>query len=170
MRKLLFGLILFAGVFSCTKSSPGKYSGQSLEFELFKSSDFDYNGTLTVQELLNGQLELTLQLSGAQSDEALAFPAHLHFGSYDAIDAPIAAVLNAVPISSLQSTTLLDELSDGSTLDFDKMKLFDGHVKIHLAQDGPDYEVILVAGDVGRNFSADQAFDPSKMTICSPNF
>lgn len=170
MRKLIFSLFLMAGIGACSDSQPERYSSQALEFQLFKSSEFDYTGTLTVQELIDGELEFTLQLVGPKSEDNLAFPAHLHFGSYDSEDAPIAAMLNSVPISSLRSVTIVDKLSDGTDLNFDQMKLFDGHVKIHLANDGPEYEVILVAGDVGGNFSAEQVFDPNKITVCSPNF
>ena len=170
MRKLIFGFFIIAALGSCADSQPEKYSGQVIEFELFKSSDYDYNGTLLVQELINGELEFTLQLLGPKSEDDLVFPAHLHFGNYESEDAPIAAILNSVPISSLRSVTVIDELSDGTDLNLDRLKLFDGHVKIHLANDGPDYGVILVAGNVGQNFSAEQAFDPSKITVCSPNF
>jgi hypothetical protein len=50
------------------------------------------------------------------------------------------------------------------------MKSFDGHVKIHLANEGPDYEVILVAGNVGGNFNAELGFDPTKLAICGKSY
>lgn len=50
------------------------------------------------------------------------------------------------------------------------MKAFDGHVKVHLANDGPDYGEILVAGNIGRNFSAEQGFDPGKIAVCGKSY
>lgn len=170
MKKLIFGLIIVMGLWSCTSQEPDQYTGQSLEFELFKSSEFDYKGTLLVQELTSGDLEFVIQLEGARSSSSISFPSHLHFGGYDQAEAPIAQLLTPVSGNDLKSVTVLNLLSDGSKLTFDKMKNFDGHVKIHLANDGPDYSVILVAGNVGANFNAESVFDPSKITVCGKNF
>jgi hypothetical protein len=170
MKKLIFGLMIVMGLWSCALQEPDLYTGQSLEFDLFKSSEFDYNGTLLVQELTSGDLEFVIQLEGAKSSGLISFPSHLHFGGYELAEAPIAQLLTPVSGNDLKSVTVVNLLSDGSKLTFDKMKNFDGHVKIHLANDGPDYGVILVAGNVGANLNAESAFDPSKITVCGKNF
>lgn len=170
MKKLIFGLILSLGIVSCAEQEPEKYTGQKLEFELFKSSDFNYSGNLTVNELTGGDLEFEIQLDGAKSQDEYVFPAHLHFGGYDAADAPIAYLLNSVSAKDLKSVTVLGQLSDGTTLNFEAMKAFDGHLKVHLANDGPDYEVILVAGNVGGNLSNEASFDPSKIAVCGKSY
>jgi hypothetical protein len=170
MKKLILALLITAGLGACSEEEPGLYTGQQLEFELFKSSEFNYNGTLTVKELRDGNLEFGIQLQGAKSSTGERFPAHLHFGSYDQADTPIAFLLNPIAASSLESITTLGQLSDGDRLTFDEMRSFDGHVKIHLANEGPDYEVILVAGNVGGNFNAELGFDPTKLAICGKSF
>ena len=170
MKKLIFGLIISLGFWSCAEQEPDTYSGQKLEFQLFKSSDFNYSGNLTVNELTSGDLEFIIQLDGAKSADGYVFPAHLHFGNYDVADAPIAYVLNSITAKDLKSVTVINSLSDGSKLTFDQMKTFKGHVKIHLANDGPDYGVILVAGNVGANFKTEPAFVPSKITVCGKSF
>lgn len=170
MKKLILALLITAGLGACSEGEPDVYTGQQLEFELFKSSEFNYNGTLTVKELRDGNLEFEIQLQGAKANTGDRFPAHLHFGSYDQADAPIAFLLNPIESSNLESTTTLGQLSDGDRLTFEEMKSFDGHVKIHLANEGPDYEVILVAGNVGGNFNAELGFDPSKLAVCGKSF
>lgn len=170
MKKLILGLLVVFGLGACTEDEPERYTGQQLEFDLFKSSDYDYNGTLTVKELRDGKLEFDVQLAGAKSSTEYSFPAHLHFGGYDQADAPIAFMLHPVSSKSLLSSTVLGSLSDGTNLTFEQMKTFDGHVKIHLANEGPDYTVILVAGNVGGNFNAELGFDPSKIAICGNGF
>lgn len=65
MKKLIFGLIISFGFWSCAEQEPDTYSGQKLEFQLFKSSDFKYPGNLTVNELTSGDLEFIIQLDGA---------------------------------------------------------------------------------------------------------
>lgn len=161
--------MISAGLWSCSDPEPDVYTGEKLEFELFKSSDFDFNGTLTVQELRTGDVEFTIQLEGARSSN-ISYPAHLHFGGYDRADAPIAQLLTPVSGADLKSVTVLNTLSDGSKVTFDQMKTFSGHVKIHLANEGPDYDVILVAGNVGANFNPELGFDPSKMAVCGKSF
>jgi hypothetical protein len=64
--------------------------------------------------------------------------------------------------------TVLGALSDGKTLDFDAMKSFNGHIKIHLASDGPDYGVILAAGNVGPKSTA--KFEAEKLAVCGNEF
>jgi hypothetical protein len=170
MRKLILAFIVLAAAWSCSESDPEVYTGQKLEYKLNKSSDFDFTGMLTVSELSDGNVELTVQLVGAKSSSATTFPAHLHFGNYSDSDAPIAIMLNAVSGADLQSRTILGELTNGRKLSFEDIKNFDGHVKIHLANEGPDYSVILVAGNVGSNFDESQEFDAAQMTVCSPDF
>jgi hypothetical protein len=170
MKKLIFGLLFLSGIWSCTDSEPEVYSGQRLDFELFKSSDFDYSGQLSVQELIDGSLEFNIILSGASSASSMSYPAHLHFGSYDQANTPIAAILNSIPSKELKSVTILNQLSDGNKLDFDAMRNFNGHVKVHLAADGPDYGVILVAGNVGNTKLDQSEFDRNKIAVCGKSF
>lgn len=170
MRKLILGIVILVSFCSCSESDPEVYTGQQLEYKLNKASDFDYTGTLTVRELADGNLELSVQLVGAKSTLSTTFPAHLHFGSYSDPDAPMALMLNPVSGADLQSKSILGALMNGKKLNFEEMKNFDGHVKVHLASEGPDYKVILVAGNIGSNLDESLEFDASLMTICSPNF
>ncbi len=161
---ILLGLAFFT---ACDGDSDPDPLQNSIRFELFQSSDFEYNGVLEVTELKDGNLQLDISLDGAQAS-GISFPAHLHFGAYDAPVAEIAFLLNPISGTSLQSSTLLGTLADGEKLTFDDFKSFDGHIKIHLAADGPDYETILVSGNVGMNYTAGVGFDVSKITVCSP--
>lgn len=167
MKKYFSLIILAFFIWSCDSDNEPLPIQNSIRYELFQSSDFEYNGFLEVLELDNGQLQLDIQLFGAEAEE-VSFPGHLHFGAYDAPVAEIAAMLKPVDGRTLLSSTLLGPLSDGSVLSFEDFKTFNGHIKIHLAADGPDYEVILVSGNVGLNYSADLGFDMNKITICKP--
>lgn len=114
-----------------------------------------------------GGVEITLQLLGDRGDAAYYFPAHLHYGEYDMPEAPMAAMLNPVDIRTLKSVTVVGKLSSGEVFNFDDLENFDGHIKVHLADDGPDYHVILVAGNIGKNKRTDVvAMD--QVTVCMP--
>ncbi|PZX57081.1 hypothetical protein LV84_02213 [Algoriphagus ratkowskyi] len=170
MKKLLPYLILLVTAWSCSESEPEVYTGQKIEYKLNKASDFNYTGTLIIRELSDRNLELTIQMVGAKSTLSTTFPAHLHYGSYTDPDAQMALMLNAVSGADLKSTTVLGVLMNGSKLSFEDMKNFDGHVKVHLSSEGPDYQVILVAGNVGSNSDDLLKFDSTQMKICSSDF
>lgn len=170
MRNILFGFLILLSFGSCSDNDPEIYTGQKLEYQLYKASEFDYSGTLTVKELIDGNLELSIQLVGDKSTSATTFPAHLHYGSYIDPEAPMASMLTPVNGSSLQSKTVLGPLMDGTKLIFEDMQTFNGHVKVHLASEGPDYKVILVAGNVGSNIDELEGIDIGLMAICSPDF
>lgn len=170
MKKLILLLLTIPFFFACSDENEEKYTANSIEYSLYQSSDFDYEGKLTVRELTSGELELTVNLDGKKESDAYFFPAHLHFGSYDNPDSPIAFMLNPVDIRDLKSTTVLGTLSKSNNLGFEDFKSFDGHVKIHLAESGPDYAVILSAGNIGQNDNSSAAFKLDEMTICTPAY
>ncbi|WP_194775750.1 hypothetical protein [Pararhodonellum marinum] len=171
MKNLL--IIVFVGVIflGCSDPEEEKYTANSVEFPLMKATElFDYSGTMIIKELVSGKVEITIQLEGNRSEQPYFFPTHLHFGNYQSSDAPIAYLLNPVNNYNLESVTVLEKLSNGTELGFDEIKNWDGHVKIHLASDGPDYSVILVAGNIGSNFKAGEQLDLNAMTLCSPYY
>lgn len=167
MKKLFLSVLMALGIMACSETEPEQYTGQELSYDLFKASDYDFTGRLTVKELVGGQLEFNLRLNGPKATSDYSYPAHFHFGSYDQADAAIAYMLSPVSAKSLESVTVLGKLSDGTTLSFEEMKFFDGHIKVHLAGEGPDYQVILVAGNVGGNLSE---FNPEDLAICGNRF
>ncbi|MCE7054579.1 hypothetical protein LZF95_07830 [Algoriphagus sp. AGSA1] len=170
MKNVILSVLILIALGSCSEDEPEVYTGQTLEYAMFKASDFDYNGTLTVKEMRDGNLQLDLQLVGESNNSGTTFPAHLHHGDYSNPDAPMAFMLNPVSGSDLKSTTVLGPLINGEKLSFEGMKTFDGHVKVHLANEGPDYKVILVAGGIGANLQEPAAFDAAQMSICSQDF
>ncbi len=171
MKKLLYPFIMSLFLISCNEDKGDPlYTGSEVTYMLHQSSNFDYSGKLIVKELIDGGLELNIEMDGTKSEEVYFFTAHLHFGSYDDVDAPIAHLLDPVDIGTLRSTTVLGVLSDQTTLTFEDFKTFDGHIKVHLADSGPDYQTILVAGNIGLNDNSVANFDRGKITVCSPYF
>jgi len=170
MRKLIFVLFLAITSAGCSETEPATYTGNQRNYELYKSSDFDFSGSVEVKELVAGGLEFAIILSGPKGDASINYPSHLHFGGIDEPNAVIAAMLNPVNSATLKSTTIIKELTDGSKLDFESFKTFQGHIKVHLASDGPDYKVILVSGHVGNNSIRSSNFDRSKIAVCGNSF
>ena len=162
---LLGGIIL--GFVSC-QDEETLYTPREITYRLHQATQsYDYEGSAVFRELKTGALELTITMMGNKGNDAYFFPAHLHYGPYDTPDAPMAAMLDPVDIRTLKSTTVIEKLEDGTDFTFDQLEQFDGHIKVHLAADGPDYNVILVAGNIGNNAEM-ESFDLAKVAICAP--
>lgn len=168
MKKLAIIFLSALIMFSCEQEKDSIYTTNEITYNLYQGSDFNYTGKVQIKELLNGDLELTLELTGSKGNDPYYFPAHLHFGSYNSPDSPIAYQLDPLDIRTLKSVTVLGQLSDGSKLKFGDLTVFDGHIKVHLADSGPDYQVILSVGNIGTNDNSPQAFKKEDMTLCSP--
>lgn len=164
----LIGILLLG--FSSCQPEENVINDAKSSYTLYQSSDFDYEGKATFQVLDNGEIELLVQLFGDKSNDAYFYTGHLHFGSFDQEDAPIAQVLNPIDSRTLMSRTVIGTLSDGSKPDVEALQDFDGHIKIHLADQGPDYNIILASGNIGRNDNSREAFNAQKLMLCSPYF
>ncbi|MEN2283918.1 hypothetical protein AAGF08_17385 [Algoriphagus sp. SE2] len=151
MKKIVLALVIGVLFYGCTETErPSRYV-QSTIYELQQTSEYNYTGQLEAGELPTGELELVITLKGEKGSKAVTYPAHLHYGPYGTSDAPMAAMLNPIYASSLEGATILKELANGNVINYESFKTFNGHIKVHLSSEGPDYDVILVAGNVGAN-------------------
>lgn len=164
-KKIIF-LMIIGSLLACVNEEEEIYTENAIEYSLVAGSDYEFDGVVTIRELRTGELEVGMVLNGPPSTETYLYPAHLHFGSYDSPNAPMAQMLTPIDARTLQSKTIIAHLHDGSNMDFERLINFDGHIKVHLAEDGPDYNTILVIGNIGANAKRTVKID--KMTICSP--
>ncbi|WP_375582517.1 hypothetical protein [Cyclobacterium xiamenense] len=141
----------------------------SVTYPLYQSADYAFEGTATF-EVNDADIALLIQLEGLKSTDPYFYTAHLHFGSFDEADASIAQVLNPIDSRTLQSRTVIGRLTNGSEIDFETLRNFDGHIKIHLADQGPDYDIILVSGNIGSNDTSLENFNTNKLALCSPSY
>lgn len=170
MKRCLWIIGFAVLILSCDRKEDEIYTGRQKSHVLNQANiSYVYQGEVVFKERIDGGMVVNIRLNGDLGSDSYYLPTHLHFGEYNIPNAPIAAVLNPVNLKTLNSTTVLGKLSDGQNFDFDDLEKFDGHVKIHLAEDGPDYQVILAAGNIGR-ISDTSEFKMDEVTICSPNF
>lgn len=150
IRHFFLFIALFC-CFSCAGDDEEKFAGRKVEYALLSANlEYNYEGMVLFREMETGSVEITIQLTGNKGESAYYFPAHLHYGAYNMPDAPMAAMLSPVDIRTLESVTVVDKLATGEAFTFDELEGFEGHIKVHLADDGPDYHVILVAGNIGK--------------------
>lgn len=153
MKALLWSPLILLFWSSCSLDAEDDiYTGRQTEYALHQTNQsYPYSGKVLFREMAGGEIEITIQLVGERGDHTYFFPAHLHHRAYGTSGSPMAAMLSPVNHHTLASTTVITQLSDGTPFLFDDIGQFDGHVKVHLASEGPDYEVILVAGNMGSN-------------------
>ncbi|UCS92918.1 hypothetical protein KZP23_19970 [Echinicola marina] len=146
-KVILVMVLSILGLFGgCSELTESIYTDNVLEYELNTiSTEYGYTGRAIFREYADGTgLQLSLILEGESDRKAYFFPAHLHQGSYGE-EGIMLEKLNPVDIRPLKSVTILKDYT------YEKMKELDGHIKVHLAEDGPDYNTILVAGNIGAN-------------------
>ncbi|WP_186756738.1 hypothetical protein [Echinicola salinicaeni] len=149
INRIVFAMMLSLWVVftGCSQLTESIYTDNVLEYDLNTiSTEYGYTGKAIFKEYTDGSgLQLTLILEGEADNKAYFFPAHLHRGTYGDVEVPMLEKLNPVDIRPLRSVTILK----GYT--YEDLKELDGHIKVHLAEEGPDYNTILVAGNVGAN-------------------
>lgn len=149
-----FGLILFISCFvACNDDDSAlenDLTGRVLVYDLLSGSDYNVDGTISFEEKKEGGLRATISIGA--TGESILHPAHIHYGAY-AKDAEMATMLKPVDGQTGKSITDIDMLADGTRFDFEILKEFDGHVKIH-GDDGPNKDLILAYGNIGKNQDA----------------
>jgi hypothetical protein len=169
MKKIPFIVSLLLAIAGCQQEERLP-EVQAVTYPLYQSADYAFEGTATFEMKEDADVELLIQLDGVRSTDPYFYTAHLHFGSFDDADAAIAQVLSPIDSRTLQSRTPIGKLTNGSEIDFDALKNFDGHIKIHLADQGPDYDIILVSGNIGSNDTSLENFNTNKLALCSPSY
>lgn len=169
MKKIPFIAVLMLAFTGC-QPEENFPEVPSVSYPLYQTGEYAFEGSATFELREDASVELLIQLDGVNSMDPYFYTGHIHFGSLDEEDAAIAQLLSPIDSRTLQSRTVIGRLSNGNELDFEALKNFDGHIKIHLADQGPDYDIILVSGNIGSNDASLQNFNIKKIALCSPNY
>jgi len=121
-------------------------TGASVTYDLNTVAIPDINGTATFYERANGQALAKLVLNN--TPQSGAHPAHIHANAAS-VGGPVIFTFNAVNGDSGISETNIDVYDDGSTLDYDDIKLIDGHINVHLSAD--ELGTLVAQGNIGIN-------------------
>ena len=151
---MIFGCVAALFIAACQDSETAKkeFTGNEATYALSPGSDYAIDGTVTFKEKTDGSTLVILQLNGTEG--ALQHPVHLHAGDISTPDADIAALLNPVAGSTGRSETILRALSDESSINYSQLLGLDACIKVHLAAAGPDKDIILAGGNIGKDASA----------------
>ena len=149
MRMLIAGIAVVAVSISCQENDQvkGDYTGREAVYPLLQASVYDIQGTVTLREKNDGSTGIEVSLSGTEG--AIEHPVHLHPGNTTVDGADIIALLTPVIGRNGTSSTHLVRLADETPVSYAELLEREACIKIHLAADGPDRDIVLAAGNIG---------------------
>lgn len=148
MRKGIYLMVIIVVMAACQQSETlSEFTGNEITYALQQGSDFPVGGSVTIKELKDGTAEIEVALTGTEG--SLSLPVHLHLGDISVPDAEIAALLNPVDTSTGKSKTHLTQLADESAISYKQITAIEASIKVHLADDGPERDIILAGGNIG---------------------
>lgn len=168
MKKIIAGIVLSIFVLGCaeqdTQVISSEFTGNETVYALQAGSAYAISGTATFKERKDGSTQVIVTLTGTQG--AAQHPVHLHLGNISAPDADVAALLTSVPGNTGKSETDIKMLADESLVSYADLISLGACIKVHLAESGPERDIILAAGNVG---SSVQAKASGEISICRSN-
>lgn len=148
MRKLV-AIVLGLFVMGCHENQPAlsEFTGNEITYSLQPGSVYPISGIVTFKERKDGSTTVVVNLDGTEGN--LQLPVHLHMGDISAADADVAALLTPVTGTTGLSETRLTKLANEEPLAYADLINLEACIKIHLAETGPDRDIILAGGNIG---------------------
>lgn len=165
MRKLLI-LALLSVFVSCQENENAltDLTGNEVTYALQAGSVYPVSGTVTLKEKKNGTTLIIVVLTGTEG--SILHPVHLHMGDITTPDAEVAALLNPVKGSIGKSETTLEFLADETPVTYSALIEYNACIKIHLADSGPDRDIILAGGNIGSAFNNEAGRGRIEFGVC----
>ena len=120
-------------------------TGNSKTYDLGSVGGSSVSGTATFKEMNDNSITVELDLDG--TPDGGEHPAHIHFNSVVETGG-IARSLTSVDGSTGKSSTNFSALDDGSSISYDDLLDYDGHINVHLSSDDL---TVVAQGDIGGN-------------------
>ena len=121
-------------------------TGESETFDLSEKDAPGISGEIKFEERKDGTILATIELEG--TPDGGIHPAHIHENDA-ATGGPIAVSFNPVDGTTGRSVTSIRELDDGTAMNYQLLKSFDGYVNVHLS--ATELSTIVAQGNIGIN-------------------
>lgn len=167
MRKLA-ALVLGLAIFGCQESEQpvGEFTGNEVTYALQAGSVYVVSGVATIKEKKDGSAQVVINLTGTEGTAQL--PVHVHLGNISEADADVAALLNPINAANGKSETIVKQLADETPVTYAELVDINACIKIHLAETGPERDIILAAGNIGKA-ALDAASGRASIGVCKSN-
>lgn len=121
-------------------------TGDTKEYTLNSKAIPSIDGIATFSKRVSGATLVEIELNG--TPDGGQHPAHIHFNTA-AEGGEIAVSLTTVDGTSGSSSTHIEELNDGTTINYEGLLEFDGYINVHLS--AADLGTLVAQGDIGQN-------------------
>ncbi|QOI97542.1 MAG: hypothetical protein HRU69_08580 [Flammeovirgaceae bacterium] len=165
MRKL-WVFVLLSAFTACqeNENALSNLTGNEVTYALQAGSVYPVSGSVTIKERKDGAAQIVVTLSGTEGN--LLHPVHLHLGDIATPDAEIAALLNPVKGNTGTSETTLEMLADETPITYEALIALNACIKVHLADSGPDRDIILAGGNIGSAHINDSGRSRIEFGVC----
>jgi hypothetical protein len=166
--KKLAALALGLAIFGCQESEQpaSEFTGNEVTYTLQAGSVYAISGVATIKERLDGSAQVVINLTGTEGTAQL--PVHLHLGDISEADVDVAALLNPVYAANGKSETVITQLADETPVTYADLMAMSACIKIHLGETGPDRDIILAAGNIGKA-ALDATSGRASIGVCKSN-
>lgn len=149
MKKSIIAVVLVFFLISCQESETvSDFTGNEAVYALQQASSFAVSGTVSFKEKKDGSALILVQLEG--TDGNVKLPVHLHWGDITTPGAEVVALLNPVNGLNGKSETNLKQLADETLVTYQDLLDFEASIKVHLSDVGPERDIVLAAGNIGK--------------------
>jgi hypothetical protein len=168
MKRFSLFLLILVSLNACNENEniSNEFTGNESTYPLIQGSDYLIQGTVSFKEKTDGTTLIAVVLSGTEGD--IKHPVHLHLGNISTPGAEVAALLNPVKGASGVSESHLAMLADESVISYQQLIALNACIKVHLSDVGPDKNIILAAGNIGKA-SADDIGGRTGIRSCKSN-
>lgn len=154
MKKIIAGIMLL-GLFSGCQDNEtltSDFTGNETVYDLQAGSTYPISGFATFKEKKDGSTLIVIDLTGTEG--SAHHPVHLHLGNISSPDADVAALLTSVAGNTGKSETNVSMLADETSVTYSELIALGACIKVHLAESGPNRDIILAAGNIGSSVNA----------------
>lgn len=168
MKKGALILLLIVVLMSCAERELiSEFTGNEITYPLPAASSYPVTGSVTLKERKDGSTLVRVELSGTEGTARL--PVHLHMGDISVDGAEVAALLQPVDAMSGLSETNLSLLANEKLITYKDLLTLEANIKVHLSDTGPEKDVILAGGNIGKLFAAEIKNGRVTFGVCKSN-
>jgi len=165
MKRWIILSAVLTVLYACQENDTvSDFTGNEITYALQQGSAFAVNGTITFKERTDGRVSALVDLSGTDGDQKL--PVHLHLGDVGEPDAEIALLLTPVQSGTGKSETIISQLANEEKVSYQQILNMNASIKIHLGESGPERDIILAAGNIGKAASQTNPSGRSSIAVC----
>ncbi|MBL7856697.1 MAG: hypothetical protein JNM57_03335 [Cyclobacteriaceae bacterium] len=167
MKKLVYLFVCMVLIVACQDSestTESDFTGNESSYALLAGSTYPVTGTVFFKEKKDGSTFIRVELSGTEGE--IKHPVHLHLGDISTPGADVTALLNPVLGKTGISETELAKLSDESTVTYKQLTELVACVKIHLSEAGPEKDIVLAGGNIGKAAADGPANGRVAISVC----